>query len=185
MIEEGQLAPVEAGHPVPLDVRSEITNMSYPYAKFESVYTNFMQNDTDLPACAKEAGLPLIVVLEWSKKYRWAARKAELYADAVRSLETQERLTRATARKLVIMRQLEEARQIAEKANEFAKDANGTRDLKAAAEAYKAAADVESRAAGIAEKTVERGTDSTGEAKVPSFWLGIQANKVDITEHTS
>jgi len=175
----------DQGDLVPRNVRCEIDGVTYPYEKFEAAYRSFMMEDRDLITCAKETGLPVVVVLEWSQKNKWAERKARLLTEAVRSLEAQERLTKAVERRVVISRHLTEARAVAERAAKFAKEADAARDLKAAAEAYKAAADVEARASGMAEKTIEKGGDGGDGAKVPSFWMGITATKVEIKDVTS
>jgi hypothetical protein len=175
----------ESGTVVPADVRCEIDGVSYPFEKFMAAYRAFMLEDTDLTQCAKDTGLPLLVVLEWSQKNKWAERKAKLLTEAVRSLESQERLTKALERREVITRHLAEARKVAARAVKFAEEAGAARDLKAAAEAYKSAADVEARASGMAEKTIEKGGEGGSDARTPNFFMGITATKVEVKDITS
>jgi hypothetical protein len=170
----------------PREVKSELTGSRYPIEKFQHAYRMFMLEDKGVEEIAAVTGLPKIVILDFSIKNQWADRKSKLMQEQIKMLEIESRLRQATKKSEVVTRQLENAKKIATKAAREAEEATSVRDLKGAAEAFKAASDVESRAVGMAEKTVERsGGDGDPKDKMPSFFIGVGASKVTIASGES
>ena len=183
---EKDIDRVEIFTEAPREVKSELTGIRYPIEKFQHAYRMFMLEDKGVDEIASVTGLPKVVVLDFSLKNQWADRKSKLMQEQIKMLEIESRLRQATKKSEVVERQLANAKKIANKAAKEAEEATSVRDLKGAAEAFKAASDVESRAVGMAEKTVERsGGDSDQKDKVPSFFIGVGASKVTIASGES
>lgn len=170
----------------PREVRSELTGSRYPIELFQHAYRLFMLEDKSVDEIAATTNLPRLVILDFSMKNQWADRKAKLLQEQVKMLEVEAKLRQAVRKSDVIERQLDNAKKIAAKAAREAEEASSVRDLKGAAEAFKAASDVEARAVGIADKTVERsGGEGDQVAKVPSFFIGVGVSKVTIASGES
>jgi hypothetical protein len=170
----------------PREVRSELTGSRYPIELFQQAYRMFMLEDKNVDEIAAATNLPRLVILDFSMKNQWADRKAKLLQEQVKMLEIEAKLRQAVRKSDVIERQLDNAKKIANKAAREAEEANSVRDLKGAAEAFKAASDVEARAVGIADKTVERsGGEGDQAPKAPSFFIGVGVSKVTIASGES
>jgi hypothetical protein len=168
------------------EVRSELTGAKYPIEKFQHAYRLFMLEDMNVDQIVEATGLPRIVILDFSMRNQWADRKAKLIHEQVKMLEVESRLRQAVRKSDVIERQLDNAKKIAAKAAKEAEEASSVRDLKGAAEAFKAASDVEARAVGIADKTVERNNAEGDQvSKAPSFFIGVGVSKVTIASGES
>lgn len=184
----GALAEVDSRAVIidaPRVVRSDVDGNMYPIEKFQQAYKLFMLEDKKPAEIALTVGLPKLVMLDFSAKNMWADRKAKILQEQVRMLEVEARVMQAMSKGEVIERQLRDAKAIAERATRNAEEARNPRDLKVATEAFKMASDVEARAAGLAEKTVEKDSGATAEQKAPSFFIGVGVSRVTVASGDS
>jgi hypothetical protein len=184
----GALAEVDSRAVIidaPRVVRSDVDGNMYPIEKFQQAYKLFMLEDKKPAEIALTVGLPKLVMLDFSAKNMWADRKAKILQEQVRMLEVEARVMQAMSKGEVIERQLRDAKAIAEKATLNAAEARNARDLKVATEAFKMASDVEARATGLAEKTVEKDSGAAAEQKAPSFFIGVGVSRVTVASGDS
>ena len=166
----------QAGRPVTFT--SEIDGSNYSMALLQKAYSLYMLQDMRLEAIAKETGIPLVVVEEIFAKSDWLERKRRYAEQTILSLNAELARTQARERVETIKRHIEKAREVVDKAQEMALQQQTPRSLKDAVEAMTSAATMEARAAGVAEKTVQRDVGPTGMPPVEGdlskmVWVGI------------
>lgn len=157
---------------------SEIDGATYETALIMKAYSLFMLQDKRLEDIATETGIPLVVVEEMFAKSDWMERKRRYAEQTILSLNAELARTQAKERIETINRHIAKARDVVDKAQELALQQQTPRALKDAVEAMTSAATMEARAAGVAEKTVQRDVGPTG---LPSgegdlskmVWVGI------------
>ena len=160
---------------LPVVFKSEIDGQEHPIEKLRRAYSSFLLGDKRLSEIAQEVELPLVIVEEMSFKGRWVERKIQYCNETIRALDAEVRRTQATERVETIKQQIAKARDVRDKAHEMAMRAAGTpKALKDAADAMATAAAMEARAAGVAEKTIQRDVMGEGSEPIAKFsWVGI------------
>lgn len=160
----------------PSVVKSDVDQQEYPVAKVQQAYRTYMLDDKRLSDIAKDIGVPLVIVEEWCLKYGWANRKSEYAAQTIKSLNAELNRRQAEERVNTITGHIAKARDIVEKAHGEAMRSGTPRGLKEAVDAMTAAATMEARAAGLAEKTVQRDVGPGGVENADAnkmVWIGV------------
>lgn len=134
------------------------------YPEFKDAYKRdrvrdmfFLENET-LSECARIVGVSPNTVYAWAYVYSWVEHKAREVAVRQKEEALQLAVLRADKRSRILQKQLQTSEQIREKATELIEEASTAGQLKVLAEAAKSAADVETRALGVADNGVVAAT---------------------------
>lgn len=117
----------------------------------------FLENEP-LSECARLLNVSKSTVYAWAYVYGWVEHKAREIAVRQKEEALQLAVLRAEKRYRILQKQLQTSEQIREKATELIEDASTAGQLKVLAEATKSAADVETRALGVADNGVVAST---------------------------
>ena len=159
-------------------VRSDVMQKDYPIETATKAYSEFMLGNKTPAQIAEKLGIPTIVVEEWSRKNKWSLRQAEYALESIRALNTEVGKKQAEARLATVTSHIEKARAVVQKAHDEALIAATPNALKSATEAMAAAATMEARAVGLAEKTIQRDVDAEDHGKTaptPYVFIGLHA----------
>lgn len=126
----------------------------------------YLREDRSLAEAASMVGLPLGTITAWAYTERWVERKAL----ETGVLQSEERVAlarlRTERRTQIVKDQLDVSKKIRDRADDLLEEADTPSRLKSAAEATKLAADVETRALGIADDgridVPQEGEDASG-----------------------
>lgn len=113
----------------------------------------FLKNEP-LSECARLLDISKSTVYAWAYVYGWVEHKAREIAVRQKEEALQLAVLRAEKRSRILLKQLQTSEQIREKATELIEEADTAGQLKVLAEAAKSAADVETRALGVADNGV-------------------------------
>ena len=143
-------------------------------------YELFLNTDLDLTDIAIDLGISSKVVASWSRAGKWRDRKKDLEMELFNSAEDKYRALIVQKRVPTIERHLEVSQKIEEKIGEAVDtiDVDNPKqlmDLKRAAEAMSATANVSARAAAISDRPFSE-LDEDGKQKAPLITLNVQAS---------
>lgn len=167
---------------VPVVVEKPFTTVeNYDPKDKAQAYDLYLNSDMDIVDISIKLGIQHRVIASWAREGKWSVKRQELEQEMMKRADSKYRKFLVEHRIPTLQRHLEistmmeeQIRKILQAAEQTGKPVN-TQELKRLADSMSASSMVSARASGIAEKLIERTTDSSGsgQGKRPMIAIGI------------